>query len=385
MTFALTVFLQPTCLINHVSTLSPFPLICPFFLTISNSSLPYLCLFVSPSPSFHATPFYIFLIFWSHSWLFSLDHQVFIYVDNCRLAVGVRAALMLRPLYRTRRPVTQYIKISLTLSPLSAPLTHTGMDFCIYHPPSAGVPVKMADFWLLFFRAGSLLSPKVQTSNGSFRQPTPLKRALLSTLQKPNACISPLTNGHAAHPKSPKSSSNLSSWKEEPDISTAALQFHQNKKRKKKKRRRKTEEQDGTEPVVPPAAESQVDSGNHQMRKKRKKKRQRENAEESTGERGCVLSHLDTSNHEDDWCHSGIWSLTSHPDAARQLATTTESEKGKKRKKKRRRMEALLDAAASAVAETWVYNPAHFCRSPSLKTCLHFKITDQSCFRPAQQ
>lgn len=126
-----TVFLQRTCLINHVSILSPFPLICPFFLTISNSSLPYLCLFVSPSPSFHATPFYIFLIFWSHSWLFSLDHQVFIYVDNCRLAVGVRAALMLRPLCRASRPVTQYIKITLTLSPLSPPLTLTGMDFCI--------------------------------------------------------------------------------------------------------------------------------------------------------------------------------------------------------------------------------------------------------------
>lgn len=235
----------------------------------------------------------------------------------------------------------------------------------------------------LFFRAGSLLSPKVQTSNGSFRQPTPHKRPLLSTLQKPNACISPLTNGHTADPKSPKSSSNHSSWKEEPDLSTAALQFHQNKKRKKKKKkRRNTEEQEGAEPVAPAAVESQVDSGNDQMRKKRKKKRKRENAEENVKERGCVPSHLDTSNHEEDWCHGGIWSLTSRseteePEPKCQLAATAECEKVKKRKKKKKRTEALLDTSASSVAETWVYtllsiflhcytrstnNPADFCK-----------------------
>lgn len=304
--------------------------------------------------------FYIFLIFWSHSWLFSLDHQVFIYVDNCRLAVGVRAALMLRPLYRASRPVTQYIKITLTLSPLSPPLTLTGMDFYIYHHPALVSGERGG--WLLvlfvvFFRAGSLLSPKVQTSNGSFRPPAPHKRPLLSTLQKPDACISPLTNGHPAGPKSPKSSSNLSSWKEEADLSTAALQFHQNKKRKrKKKKRRNTEEQAGVEPAVPAAVESQVD----QMRKKRKKKRKRENAEENMKERGCVPSHLDTSNHEEDWCPGGIWSLTSRSDAEEpepkcQLAATAESEKAKKRKKKRKRTETLLDTSASSVAETWVY------------------------------
>lgn len=253
---------------------------------------------------------------------------------------------------------------------------------------------------MLFFRAGPLLSPKVQTSNGSFRQLTAHKQPLLSALQKPNACFSLLTNGHNADPKSPKSSSNLSSWKEEPDLSTTALQFHQNKKRKKKKKRRYTEEQDGVEPVVPAAVESQVDSSNDQLRKKRKKKRKRENAEENM-ERGCVPSHLDTSNHEEDWCHGGIWSLTSRPDAEEpeptcQLAATAESEKVKKRKKKKKRTEALLDTSASSVAEMWVYtllsiflhcytrstnNPARF----SKKSILHFKETDQSCFRPAQQ
>lgn len=297
---------------------------------------------------------------------------------------------MLRPLCRASRPVIQYIKITLTLSPLSPPLTLTGMDFYLYHHPALVSQVNMADFWwcLLFFRAGSLLSPKVQTSNGSFRQPAPHKRPLLSTLQKPNAYISPLTNGHTADPKSPKSSSNLSSRKEEPDLSTTALQFHQNKKRKKKKKRRSTEEQDGAEPVVPAAVESQVDSGNDQMRKKRKKKRKRENTEENVKERGCVLSHLDTSNHEEDWCHSGIWSLTSRSEAEEpepkcQLAAMAESEKVKKRKKKRKRSEAPLDTSASSVAEVWVYtllsiflhcytrstnDPARFSKSKLLQT-----------------
>lgn len=219
--------------------------------------------------------------------------------------------------------------------------------------------------FFVFFRAGSLLSPKVQTSNGSFKHPTPHKRPLLSSLQKPNACVSPLTNGHTADPKSPKSSSDLSTQKEDADPSTAALQFHQNKKRKKKKKkkRRNAEEQDSAEPVGPAAAEPQVDSGHDHMRKKRRKKRKRETAEESAKERGCVPSHLDTSNLEDDWCHGGIWSLTSRSDAEepepkRQLAATAESEKVKKRKKKKKRTEAPPDTSAPSVAETWVHASA---------------------------
>lgn len=61
----LTVFLQPTCLINHVSALSPFPLICPFFLTISNSSLPYFCLLPPPS-IFSCHPFLYLPHFFGH-------------------------------------------------------------------------------------------------------------------------------------------------------------------------------------------------------------------------------------------------------------------------------------------------------------------------------
>lgn len=107
---------------------------------------------------------------------------------------------------------------------------------------------------------------------------------------------------------------------------------------------------------MPAAVETQVESGNDQMRK-RKKKRKRENTEENVKERGCVPSHLDPSNPEEDWCHGGIWSLTSRsdteePEPKRQLAATAESEKVKKRKKKKKRTEALQDTSASSVAQT---------------------------------
>uniref|UniRef100_A0A674MKB8 ubiquitinyl hydrolase 1 n=1 Tax=Takifugu rubripes TaxID=31033 RepID=A0A674MKB8_TAKRU len=204
-------------------------------------------------------------------------------------------------------------------------------------------------------QADPLPSPKVQASNGSFRQPSLHKQPLLSTQQKPNACISPLTNGHTAKLKSPKSSGNLGSWKEEPDLSsTAALQFNQSKKRRRKKKRQHSEEQDGAEPLVSAATEPQVDSGNDQRKKKRKKKRKREN-EENAMERGCVPSHLDAVSQEEDWCHGGIWSLTVRSDTEQpgpksQLAARTEpqsdSEKVKKRKKKKKKMEALLDTSA---------------------------------------
>lgn len=217
---------------------------------------------------------------------------------------------------------------------------------------------------LIVFRAGPLLSPKVQPSNGSFRQPSPHKRPPLPAPQKPNACVSPLTNGHTANPKSPKSSSNLSSWKEEADLgSTAVLQLNQNKKRRKKKKRHHSEEQDNAEPAAPAAAELPVDPGNDQRRKKRRKKRKRENSEEHAKERGCVPSHLDTSNQEEDWCHSGIWSLnsrldTEQPESKPRLAGTaepqSESDRGKKRKKKKKRMEALLDTSACSASEMWV-------------------------------
>lgn len=107
-----------------------------------------------------------------------------------------------------------------------------------------------------------------------------------------------------------------------------------------------------------------MDSGNDQRRKKRKKKRKRENTEEEETERGCVPSHLDTSNQEEDWCHGGIWSLTPRSEAeeaepksqsAARSEPQGESEKVKKRKKKKKRMDAPPDISARAASETWVY------------------------------
>uniref|UniRef100_H3CWM9 ubiquitinyl hydrolase 1 n=1 Tax=Tetraodon nigroviridis TaxID=99883 RepID=H3CWM9_TETNG len=233
---------------------------------------------------------------------------------------------------RSRSPSSIDAPPPLPRQPSSDPVHQNHLNLLTFVPPTHP------------HRAGSLLSPKVQTSNGSFRPPAPPKRPLLSALPKPNACISPLTNGHAADPKSPNSSSNLSSWKEEEDLSTAASQFH----------RRDPEEQDGAEAVLPAAVEPQVDSANDQMRKKRKKKRKRENAEEDAKARGCVPSHLDTSNQEEDWCHGGIWSLTPRPDTGEPEATRqlTESETVKRRRKKKKRTEAPPDTSASSAVET---------------------------------
>lgn len=136
------------------------------------------------------------------------------------------------------------------------------------------------------------------------------------------------------------------------------------------------------EPVTSPATETHanlVESANEKKRKKKKKKRKRANEDEDgekAKERECVPSHLDTSNQEEDWCHGGIWSLTSHPDTEQskqkpQLAATTpvqcesiqkeqgrDSVKLKKKKKKKNKMqleEALQDTtSACSVSERWV-------------------------------
>uniref|UniRef100_A0A8C9YY11 ubiquitinyl hydrolase 1 n=1 Tax=Sander lucioperca TaxID=283035 RepID=A0A8C9YY11_SANLU len=185
-------------------------------------------------------------------------------------------------------------------------------------------------------------------SSESFKQQSPQKQSLLSTLQKPNASLSPKTNGlHSAGPKSPKSSSNLSSVVQEPDLNSTP--GHEvNQKRKKKKKRRHSEVEGDAEPMTSAATVTP-------KRKKKKKKRKKEHEDgEKVSERECVPSHLDTSPQEEDWCQGGMWSLTSHPDAEQSkqkppLAATTptqcesnqkeqgrDSVKLKKKKKKRR-------------------------------------------------
>lgn len=233
-------------------------------------------------------------------------------------------------------------------------------------------------------RAGPFHSPKVQSSqpfahsSGSFKQQSPQKQFLLSTLQKPNASLSLKTNGiHSAGPKSPKSSNNLSSLAQEPDLNSPPAQ-KVNQKKKKKKKRRHSEVEGDAEPVTSPAAATPtglVESAIEKKRKKKKKKkRKRENEDGGkTKERECVTSHLDTSNQEEDWCEGGIWSLTSHPDAEQSkqrpplpAATPTQCEssqkeegrdslKLKKKKKKKKMQLALQDTtSACSASETWV-------------------------------
>ncbi|XP_070779246.1 ubiquitin carboxyl-terminal hydrolase 36 [Enoplosus armatus] len=225
-------------------------------------------------------------------------------------------------------------------------------------------------------RAAPFHSPKVQSSqplahsSGSFKQQSPQKQSLLSTLQKPNASLSLKTNGlHSAGPKSPKSSNNLSSLVQEPDLNSPPAQ-KVNQKKKKKKKRRHSEVEGDAESVSSPATASQpnlAESASEKKRKKKKKKRKRENEDgEKAKERECVPSHLETSNQEEDWCHGGMWSLTSHPETEQseqkpQLAATTptqckanQKEQGrdsvklkKKKKKKMQLAEALQDTPSA--------------------------------------
>lgn len=219
-------------------------------------------------------------------------------------------------------------------------------------------------------RAGPFHSPKVQSSpfahsSGSFKQQSPQKQSLLSTLQKANASLSLKTNGlHSAGPKSPKSSNNLSSSVQEPDLNGAPAQ-----KKKKKKKRRHSEVERDAEPVTSsPATATQanaVESASEKKKKKKKKKRKKEHEDgERVEERECVPSHLDTSTQEEDWCQGGIWSLTSHPDTEQSkqkpiLAASTptqcesnQKEQGrdsvkKKKKKKMQLVEAPQDTTPS--------------------------------------
>ncbi|KAM4717344.1 ubiquitin carboxyl-terminal hydrolase 36 [Anableps anableps] len=156
-------------------------------------------------------------------------------------------------------------------------------------------------------------------SCGPLVQKSPHKQPLFSTLQKPKASLSHKTNGlHSPNPMSPKSSSNLSPAAQEPDLDPLAQNVSP-KKKKKKKKRRHSEVEDDTETFTssaPATQSSPTESPHEKKSKKKKKKRKHEGADgEKTKEREYVQSHLDASNQEEDWCQSGLWSLTSHSDA----------------------------------------------------------------------
>lgn len=121
-----------------------------------------------------------------------------------------------------------------------------------------------------------------------------------------------------------------------------------NQKKKKKKKQPYFEVEGDAEPVMSPAGVTNLaESASDKKRKKKKKKRKRENEDgEKVKERECVLSYLDTSNQEEDWCEGGIWSLTSHSDAEQpkqqpQLAATTVIECESKQKQQKR--DSLLE------------------------------------------
>lgn len=262
-----------------------------------------------------------------------------------------------------------------------------------------------------YLRAGPFHSPKVQSSppfahsSGSFKQQSPQKQSLLSTLQKPNASLPLITNGlHSAGPKSPKSSNNLSSLAQEPDLNSPAALKANEKKKKKKKKRRHSEVQCDAEPVPATTTPANlVESADERKRKKKKKKRKRENddGEKATG-RECVPSHLDTSHQEEDWCQAGMWSLASHPDTEQseqkpQLAAATptqcksdqkeqggDSVKLKKKKKKKKKIqltEALRNTTSACSAlETWVevydsnFFPEYSSNSHNAASVLHANL-----------
>ncbi|TKS91999.1 Ubiquitin carboxyl-terminal hydrolase 36 [Collichthys lucidus] len=178
------------------------------------------------------------------------------------------------------------------------------------------------------------------------------------------------THTHSAGPKSPKSSNNLSSLFQEPDLNSPPAANVNQKKKKKKKKRRHSEVEGDTEPVTSPAAATPVDlveSASEKKRKKKKKKRKRENEDgEKVKERDCVPSHLDTSNQEEDWCQGGMWSLTSKPDTEQSkqkpplaAATSTQCESDQKeqgrdsvklKKKKKKKKLALQDTTSACSA-----------------------------------
>uniref|UniRef100_A0AAQ4QK21 ubiquitinyl hydrolase 1 n=1 Tax=Gasterosteus aculeatus aculeatus TaxID=481459 RepID=A0AAQ4QK21_GASAC len=225
-------------------------------------------------------------------------------------------------------------------------------------------------------RAGPFHSPKVQSSpfahsSGSFKQQSPQKQSLPSSLQKQHASLSIKTNGlHSAGPKSPKSSNNLSHVVQEPDLNSAQTLDERKKKKKKKKKRRHSEVEADPEPEAPPAPVVQTqppESANENKRRKKKKRRKTELEDGGTvEERECVPSHLDTSNQEEDWCQGGIWSLTSHPGTEQsepkpqsasapptqqessQEEQGRESFKSKKKKKKKKQLVEVLQGTTSA-------------------------------------
>lgn len=218
-------------------------------------------------------------------------------------------------------------------------------------------------------------------------------------MQKPSASLCVKTNRlQITSPKSPKSSNNLNSVVQDPDLSGSSAEKVNQKKKKKKRKRHHFEVEGDAEPVMSLAAVNNLaESAGDKKRKKKKKKRKRENEDgEKVKEKESVLSHLDTSNQEEDWCEGGIWSLTSHSDAEQpkqkpQLAATTVTDyepkqkrqkrdsllevakKKKKTKKKKHLEEDLQDTTTACSPSERCFDISLVCFCPSKKTMLFIK------------
>ncbi|XP_068605626.1 ubiquitin carboxyl-terminal hydrolase 36 [Brachionichthys hirsutus] len=208
-------------------------------------------------------------------------------------------------------------------------------------------------------------SPKAQSSqrfahsSGSSKQQRPQKQSFFHTEQKPSA--GPFLTVNGIHDAGAKS---LSSAVQEAEI----------KRKKKRKKRRHSEVEGDAEPVPTPVLtpattkRAELVESTSDGKKRKKKKRKGENGfGENVKERECVPSHLDPLNQEEDWCHAGIWSITSHPDpepSERKAPLTSPAplqsvqeeprkEQKRKKKKKPKVVETLQGiAAASAASET---------------------------------
>uniref|UniRef100_A0A4W6G0P6 ubiquitinyl hydrolase 1 n=1 Tax=Lates calcarifer TaxID=8187 RepID=A0A4W6G0P6_LATCA len=214
----------------------------------------------------------------------------------------------------------------------------------------------------------------------------PLSRQLSSDPTHQNQ-LNPLTFASPSHThryEDPKSSNNISSAVQEPDLNSPSAQKVNPKKRKKKKRRH-SEVEDEAEPVTSPTTVTQanlLEMASEKKRKKKKKKRKRDTEDgEKSKERECVPSHLDTSNQEEDWCQGGMWSLTSNPEKEQpkqklQLASTTPAQcesnreeqgsdsvllkkKKKKKKKKMQLVETLQDTTSSTTENDKISKPSN--------------------------
>ncbi|XP_038133364.1 ubiquitin carboxyl-terminal hydrolase 36 isoform X2 [Cyprinodon tularosa] len=200
-----------------------------------------------------------------------------------------------------------------------------------------------------------LKSPAIASANHNDRplaQKSPQKQPLFSTSQKPKASLSHKTNGlHSPNLLRPKSSSNLSPAAQEPDLDPLAP----NVSPKKKKKRRHSEVEGDTENFTSletqPAPTESVHEKKSKRKKKRKRKHEGDDGEQAKG-RDCIQSHLEGSNQEEDWCQSGLWSLTSHsevetskqavplsptsPKQSESIQEEQEADPVRKKKKKRR-------------------------------------------------